>query len=159
VIDMPQKDKIELTNMVMIEDKATGKVLVQERIKSWCGLTFPGGHVEEGESFVDSAVREVKEETGLDVKKLIPCGVVHWANKRGGETYLEFLYKTSDFYGIITESTVEGSVKWMTREELENSGRLSPNFEHYLPMFFENKYSELYFEWDGESWTAEPHYF
>jgi 8-oxo-dGTP diphosphatase len=70
VIDMPQKDKIELTNMVMIEDKTTGKVLVQERIKSWCGLTFPGGHVEEGESFVDSAVREVKEETGLDVKNL-----------------------------------------------------------------------------------------
>lgn len=35
---MPQKDKIELTNMVMIEDKSTGRVLVQERIKSWCGL-------------------------------------------------------------------------------------------------------------------------
>lgn len=35
---MAQKDKIELTNMVMIEDKSTGKVLVQERIKSWCGF-------------------------------------------------------------------------------------------------------------------------
>ncbi|MBO5410173.1 MAG: NUDIX domain-containing protein, partial [Clostridia bacterium] len=45
--------QVELTNMVMIEDKATGKVLVQERVKSWKGLSFPGGHVEPGESFVD----------------------------------------------------------------------------------------------------------
>ena len=42
-------------------------MLVQERLKSWTGLSFPGGHVEPGEGFIDSAVREVKEETGLDV--------------------------------------------------------------------------------------------
>ena len=154
-----RKTRTEIVNMIMIENKSTGKVLVLDRVaSSWAGLTFPGGHVEWGESFLASAVREAKEETGLDVKKLMPCGVVHWANKRGGETYLEFLYKTNDFYGVITEKTVEGSVKWMTRAELESSGRLSPNFEHYLPMFFDGKYSELFFEWDGESWTAEPHY-
>lgn len=51
--------KVELTNMVMVQDKITGKVLVQERIKSWKGLSFPGGHVDEGESFVDSAIREI----------------------------------------------------------------------------------------------------
>ncbi len=48
---MPQ---VELTNMVMIQDRITGKVLVQERTKSWKGLSFPGGHVNEGESLVDS---------------------------------------------------------------------------------------------------------
>ena len=31
---------------------------------SWC---YPGGHVEFGESFLDTAIREVKEESGLDV--------------------------------------------------------------------------------------------
>ena len=56
---------VELTNMVMVTDETTGRVLVQERVKSWKGLSFPGGHVEPGESFVDSAVREIKEETGL----------------------------------------------------------------------------------------------
>lgn len=60
--------KVELTSMVMIQDKTTGKVLVQERVKSWKGLSFPGGHVNQGESIVDSAIREIKEETGLDIK-------------------------------------------------------------------------------------------
>lgn len=60
--------KVELTSMVMIQDKTTGKVLVQERVKSWKGLSFSGGHVNQGESIVDSAIREIKEETGLDIK-------------------------------------------------------------------------------------------
>ena len=44
VFTMP---KLELTNMVMIQNEHTGKVLVQDRIKSWKGLSFPGGHIEE----------------------------------------------------------------------------------------------------------------
>jgi 8-oxo-dGTP diphosphatase len=36
--------KCELTTMVMIQDPTTGKVLVQERVKSWKGYAFPGGH-------------------------------------------------------------------------------------------------------------------
>ena len=65
---MHKYEKIELTNMCMIYDN-DGNVVVQEKLnKNWGGITFPGGHVETGESFVDSVIREVKEETGLDVK-------------------------------------------------------------------------------------------
>lgn len=34
---------------------------------SW---SIPGGHLEFGESFKDTAIREVKEETGLDIKNV-----------------------------------------------------------------------------------------
>ncbi|MBQ4626567.1 MAG: 8-oxo-dGTP diphosphatase, partial [Clostridia bacterium] len=111
--------KTELTNMVMVEDRATGRVLVQQRVKSWTGLSFPGGHVEAGESFVDSAIREVKEETGLDIRNLKSCGVIHWANKDSLDRYIVYLYKTSDFSGELLSETEEGKVFWIAPDELK----------------------------------------
>lgn len=62
-----RSEKARITNLCMVYDNA-GNVLVQERIKKdWPGITFPGGHVEYLESFHDAVVREVKEETGLDI--------------------------------------------------------------------------------------------
>ena len=61
---MAKGEKVTLTNMCMIED-AHGNVLVQDKkSSSWGGICFPGGHVEEGEPFTISVIREVKEETG-----------------------------------------------------------------------------------------------
>ena len=62
---MNRSTLVELTNMCMIYDNA-GNVLVEEKIgKNYRGLIFPGGHVENRESVVDSMIREIKEETGL----------------------------------------------------------------------------------------------
>ena len=97
--------KTEFTNMVMVENRENGKVLVQERVKSWTGISFPGGHVEPGESFIESAIREVKEETGLDITNLEPCGVIHWVHRDRGDRYVVFLYKTSRFSGKLIDET------------------------------------------------------
>lgn len=141
--------QVELTNMVMIEDKATGKVLVQERVKSWKGLSFPGGHVEPGESFVDSAMREIKEETGLDIRNLKSCGVIHWAHNRNFNRYIVFLYKTTDFSGELLSETEEGRVFWVDPEELK-SMNLSSNFAKYIPMFMSDEFSEAYGSWNED---------
>lgn len=37
--------------------------------KEWPDVTFSGGHVEYTESFTQSVIREVKEETGLDIER------------------------------------------------------------------------------------------
>ncbi|WP_044338617.1 NUDIX hydrolase [Rossellomorea aquimaris] len=39
------------------------------------GWEMPGGQVEEGESLKEAAIRETKEETGMDVEVLAFCGV------------------------------------------------------------------------------------
>src|SRR5690625_6596642 len=63
------------TNMCMIYDDA-GNILIQDRkSKTWGGVTFPGGHVEKGESFVVSVKREVLEETGLHIFNPELCGI------------------------------------------------------------------------------------
>ena len=57
-------ERCELTNLCMITD-AENRILVQDRTDpSWPGICFPGGHVEPGESFVASVIREYKTEEG-----------------------------------------------------------------------------------------------
>ncbi len=144
--------KVELTNMVMVEDKAKGKYLFQERIKYWKGVTFPGGHIEPGESFVDSAIREVKEETGLDIRNLQHCGVIHWCNKDTDERYLVFCYKTCDYSGELLEATDEGRVFWATAQEAAAMPQ-AENFDRYIDMFLA-EHNEAFGLWrDGEDMT------
>lgn len=124
----------ELTNMVMIENPDNGQVLVQKRVKYWTGVTFPGGHIEKGESFTQSAVREVKEETGLDIKNPKLCGTVHWCHKDTDERYIVLLYKATEFSGKLVDKTDEGEVFWINKEDFKNY-QLSPNFDTYLKVF------------------------
>ena len=140
---------VELTNMVMIQNRQTNKVLVQDRIKSWKGLSFPGGHVENGESIVDSAIREVREETGLDVKNLKSCGIIHWSNNKTYDRYLVFLFRTSDYNGELITECDEGRNFWITIDELRNtpSENSTPK---YLPMFLDDKYSEAFGSWNNQ---------
>jgi 8-oxo-dGTP diphosphatase len=137
---------IEFTNMIMVQDPDTGKVLVQDRIKSWKGISFPGGHVEEGESFVDSAVREIKEETGLDIYDLKSCGVIHWNHKHTQDRYIVFLYKTRNYKGELIASMEEGNNFWIDIEELKKLPSEN-GFDRYLPMFLEDRYNEAFGPW------------
>ena len=62
---MSRSEPAVFTNMCMISD-GNGNILVQDRRNpDWPGITFPGGHVEPGEAFTASVIREVLEETGL----------------------------------------------------------------------------------------------
>ena len=123
-----------------------GRVLVQERLPKpsnpWSGLTFPGGHVEPGETVVASVIREVQEETGLTVFNLQNCGYIQWYNPVKQSQYFVFLFKTSTFSGELTGS-VEGNVKWMTLEEML-AGKLAPNMLKYLAVFQDENIPQAY---------------
>jgi len=132
---------VTLTNMCMIYDPDTNRVLVQERIKSWKGLAFPGGHIEDGESIIDSTVREIREETGLIVSNLELCGVIYWFNEDTRDKYLVFSYRTQTFSGRLLEQSEEGKLRWVHKDEL-SALPLAEGLKERLPMFFDKTYSE-----------------
>lgn len=139
---MSENYSVEFTNMVMVED-GCGNVLVQERVKYWKGIAFPGGHVEPGETFEASAKREILEETGLTVRNLKLCGIIHWDNPEKRTKYIVYAYKTKDYSGTLTDKTDEGRVFWVKKDELP-SMNLPGNFARYLEIFFGDGIREFY---------------
>jgi 8-oxo-dGTP diphosphatase len=134
---------VELTNMVMIENPLTGEVLVEDRKNpKWPGVTFPGGHVEPGETVTDSVVREALEETGLTVSHPVLKGIKEWPTENGGR-YIVFLYKVTEFSGVI-KSGREGNIFWTTRDELLGGQYVLPRtFAEMIPVFDDDEISEL----------------
>jgi hypothetical protein len=137
---MSRKSEIELTNMCLICDG--NKVLVQEKVGTK-GLVFPGGHVEEGESLLESVVREMKEETGLTIENPKICGFKDWIQE-DGTRYIVLLYKTHKFTGEL-KSSDEGRVFWIDRADI-NSANLIWNMKELLEIFDTDLYSEFFFK-------------
>lgn len=75
VIQLPKRRKISIgVGVIVIKPPALYPVLPQMLVtrRKKGSIAMPGGHIEEYEAAYDCAVREVKEETGLNIKpKLI----------------------------------------------------------------------------------------
>ena len=145
---MSRQIPVTLTNMCMVYDG--DRVLVQDRVDpDWPGITFPGGHVESGESFCASVIREVFEETGLTIENPRLCGVKEWENQDGSR-YIVLFYKTNQFSGQL-KSSEEGKVFWSSIESL-SSLKLSLDFQQHLDLFFNEDLSEAFYENTGFGW-------
>ena len=73
----------------------------------WMGV---GGHIELNETKEEALIREVKEETGLDVLSYQYCGELLFINDDYEE--IIYLYKVNDFEGELIECN-EGTLKWI----------------------------------------------
>lgn len=146
---MSKYEKIELTNMCMIYDN-NGNVVVQDKInQSWGGITFPGGHIEKQESFVDSVIREVKEETGLIIKNPKLCCIKWWEVKRN-KRYVVLLFKTNEYCGALKSSN-EGKVFWTKLETLK-ALNLAESFDKIIDVFCEDNVQEYIQRKDHDKW-------
>lgn len=136
----------------MVYDRA-GNILVQNRKDpDWPGLCFPGGHVEPGESFVASVIREVREETGLTIDNPRLCGTKQFQT-RNGERYVVFFYKTDSFSGQL-QSSDEGEVFWIPRNTVGQYA-LCDDFENMLRVFESDDLSEFYYYKEEGSWKLK----
>lgn len=146
---MARSEAAIFTNMCMIRD-GNGNILVQDRKNpDWPGVTFPGGHVEPGESFVESVIREVREETGLTVENPVLCGTKQFQTLRG-ERYVVLFYKADRYHGTL-QSSDEGEVFWIPRTELPGYP-IADDFLNMVRIFEEENLSEFYYYIEDKQW-------
>lgn len=149
---MAKIENVVLTNMCMIYDG--DKILVQDRLNpNWPGITFPGGHIELKESFVESTIREVHEETGLKISNLQICGIKQWTQKDGSYRYIVIFYKTNKFEGEL-KSSDEGKVFWINRSEIGNYV-VADGFMEMLEVFENDNISENYHWLEDGIWKVQ----
>lgn len=109
----------EYTAGGMVWRKVNGEyqiLMIQDRVGRW---TIPKGHVEEGESLEETALREIGEETGLHELKLGErLDKIHFFYRREGKlifmtTYVFLIEATGNSDAVVPEDS-EGiaDVKW-----------------------------------------------
>lgn len=79
----------------------------------WIGI---GGKREENETFEQCALREVKEECGLDIRNLVYCGEVFFSVDNQANEYIR-IYRSHDFTGTLIPCD-EGTLSWIDENQI-----------------------------------------
>ena len=146
---MRRTESVELTVLCLIQDG--NRILLQNRVKKdWQGYTLPGGHVEPGESFVDAVIREMKEETGLDILKPRLVGIKQFPID--ARRYIVLLFKTESFSGQVVSSD-EGEMEWVEYDRLSDINTVD-DLDDLLKVFNDPDLNEFQYLVDGDTWTA-----
>lgn len=125
-------NQIILTNMCMLYKEDHSFLVIGRLKKDWPGINFPGGHVEANESVEESVIREMKEETGLNVHSLEFVTYYEWNMIEEGVRHLCLLFRSKDFDGTLKSSS-EGKVFFIKKDELSHH-LLSIDFNKILEL-------------------------
>lgn len=145
---MKRTENVELTTLCMVTDG--DRILLQNRVKEdWQGFTYPGGHVEHGESFVDAVIREIKEETGLTIISPKLAGIKQFPIEGG--RYIVLLFKATQYEGEL-HSSEEGKMEWVERSKLSQIKTVD-DFAELLKVMDDPDLTEFQYLVNGDDWT------
>ena len=96
-----------------------------------------GGRLEPGESIVDCMRREIREESGLTVDKLVLRGTISWPGfGKNGEAWFGFIFRVDGWSGTPNEGNHEGTLEWVPVERILDLP-LWESDKLFLPMVFD----------------------
>ena len=123
---MPEVRKSKLAATALIFDEKF-RVLGVSRKDDPSMFGLPGGKVDEGETLEEAIVREVKEETGLELLEFSPFYF------REDTDYVAVVFLVTEYRGEI-QTEESGVVKWVTFEDLKMGAfsEYNSNLEQYI---------------------------
>ncbi|MEW6003975.1 MAG: 8-oxo-dGTP diphosphatase [Stygiobacter sp.] len=101
----------------------------------WNGL---GGKFEKGETPEECVIREVKEESGLEIKEPKLHGIITFPMFDGLKDWYVFMFTVNNFSGNIIESN-EGKLEWIPNDKLLELN-LWEGDKIFIPWLFQGKY-------------------
>ncbi len=130
---------ISTTNCYIERD---GKYLMFHRSKDkekfpdcWMG---PGGKQEPEESVIETCIREVKEETGLDIKNpdLKIVATTYYPHKE--KVYTVFIFTAKYQSGKVKEID-DGELAWVDKEKIIKLENLHPDLKWHIPILLQSR--------------------
>jgi 8-oxo-dGTP pyrophosphatase MutT (NUDIX family) len=94
-------------------------LMVEEDIEGQRRYNQPAGHLEDGESLVDAAVRECREETAWTFEPDALVGIYRWRNPSLTDTYLRVTFAgRCTSRGATTLDTGIIAAHWLSLDEI-----------------------------------------
>ncbi|PIY69162.1 NUDIX hydrolase [Candidatus Roizmanbacteria bacterium CG_4_10_14_0_8_um_filter_39_9] len=139
-------DKIDFTVEVFVVYKSKVLLRIHDKLKVWLSV---GGHIESNEDPNKAAVREVKEEVGLDVvlddsllafreqdntKELIPPYFLNRNRIPPTHEHVTLVYfarALTDKLALIQGREKSDECRWFSKKDLQTDKKIIPNVKFY----------------------------
>lgn len=126
---------------VLCHVRKDGRILLQRKASGLFGegkWNAAGGKINEKETPEQAAMREMREETGLDVRNLKKHGVLEFFyTDKSDNHWFVHLFSTPDFSGEPTTES-EGELKWFSEDDIPYE-KMWPDDEFWLPLMLQDK--------------------
>ncbi len=123
--------RVDVAYVLLFDEQEENVLLVKNKGEGPSYYTLPGGAVEQGETLEEAAIREVKEETGLDVQVDGIFTVSEAFFEERGHHAIFFTFIGRIIGGEINISIPEEieEITWMNPQIAEKYVHLSSGFE------------------------------
>ncbi len=127
----------KILTLVLVREK--GRVLLGMKKRGfgagrWNGF---GGKVTEGETIENAALREIKEEAGIEVQDLEKRGIIEFEFQGDPQILEVHIFSSQSFSGTPTESE-EMKPAWFDIEKIPFE-EMWPDDIYWFPLFLDNK--------------------
>ncbi|MBO9128150.1 8-oxo-dGTP diphosphatase [Bacillus sp. 165] len=139
----------QMYTMCMIQKGDQVLLINRPDEKGFPGYIAPGGKVEFPESLSEGAIREVFEETGLQVKHLTYKGLDEYVSMEENIRYMVFNYLATEFEGELLHNPPEGELEWVPKNEIKEYP-MQEWFKRRFPLFFQEGTFEIQTVGDSE---------